>query len=219
MQRIATLDDISQGLDALCLIDPRLEKVRGMAGEVPLRLSQPGFASLASIIVSQQVSRASADAIFGRLTRLVDPLTPQAILAAGEDIFREAGLSRPKQRGLIAVARAVADGLDLDHLCLLDAAEAIAAMTKVPGIGPWTAEVYLLFAAGHPDIFPARDVALQSAVGHALGIDPRPPEKTLIRLAESWSPWRGVASRLFWAYYRETRGRDGAPPAEIRKNA
>lgn len=212
MQRIATLDDVSQGLDALCLLDPRLEKVRGMAGEVPLRLSEPGFRSLASIIVSQQVSRASADAIFGRLTKLVDPLTPQAILAADEAIFREAGLSRPKQRGLIAVAQAVVDGLDLDHLCLLDTAEAIAAMTKVSGIGLWTAEVYLLFAAGHPDVFPARDVALQSAVGHALGIDPRPPEKTLIKLAESWSPWRGVASRLFWAYYRETRGRDAAPP-------
>ena len=213
MQRIATLDDISQGLDALCLLDPRLAKVRGMAGEVPLRLSEPGFGSLASIVVSQQVSRASADAIFGRLTKLVDPLTPQAILAADEAIFREAGLSRPKQRGLIAVAQAVVDGLDLDHLCLLDAAEAITAMTKVAGIGPWTAEVYLLFAAGHPDVFPARDIALQTAVGHALGIDPRPPEKTLIQLAESWSPWRGVASRLFWAYYRELKGRDAAPPA------
>jgi DNA-3-methyladenine glycosylase II len=213
MQRIASLDDIAQGLDALCLLDPRLEKVRGMAGEVPLRLSEPGFRSLASIVVSQQVSRASADAIFGRLTKLVDPLTPHAVLAADEQIFREAGLSRPKQRGLIAVARAVVDGLDLDHLCLLDAAEAITAMTAVPGIGAWTAEVYLLFAAGHPDVFPARDVALQSAVGHALGIDPRPPEKTLIRLAESWSPWRGVASRLFWAYYRELKGRDAAPPA------
>ncbi|TIP57665.1 MAG: DNA-3-methyladenine glycosylase 2 family protein [Mesorhizobium sp.] len=213
MQRIATLDDISQGLDALCLLDPRLEKVRGMAGEVPLRLSEPGFRSLASIIVSQQVSRASADAIFGRLTKLVDPLTPQAILAADEAIFREAGLSRPKQRGLIAVAQAVVDGLDLDQLCLLDATQAITAMTRVSGIGPWTAEVYLLFAAGHPDVFPARDVALQSAVGHALGIDPRPPEKTLIQLAESWSPWRGVASRLFWAYYRELKGRDATPPA------
>lgn len=213
MQRIATLDDVERGLDALCLIDPRLGKVRGMAGEVPLRLSEPGFRSLASIIVSQQVSRASADAIFGRLTKLVDPLTPRAILAAGEDMFREAGLSRPKQRGLIAVAQAVADGLDLHHLCSLDAVEAIARMTAVPGIGPWTAEVYLLFAAGHPDIFPARDVALQSAVGQALGIDPRPAEKTLIALAESWSPWRGVASRLFWSYYRETRGRDAAPPA------
>ena len=218
MQRIASLDDIAAGLDALCLIDPRLEKVRGMAGEVPLRLSEPGFGSLASIIVSQQVSRASADAIFGRLTRLVD-LTPEGILGAGEDIFREAGLSRPKQRGLIAVAEAVAAGLDLDHLCSLEAGEANAAMTAVPGIGPWTAQCYLLFAAGHPDVFPARDVALQTAVGHALGIDPRPPEKTLIQLAESWSPWRGVASRLFWAYYRELKGRDAAPPVELAKKA
>ncbi|CCV05168.1 conserved hypothetical protein [Mesorhizobium metallidurans STM 2683] len=213
MQRIANLDDIAEGLDALCLIDPRLERVRCMAGEVPLRLSEPGFRSLASIVVSQQVSRASADAIFGRLTKLVDPLTPQAILVAGEDTFREAGLSRPKQRGLVAIAQAVADGLDLNHLCSLDAPQAITAMTAVPGIGPWTAEVYLLFAAGHPDVFPARDIALQTAVGHALGIDPRPPEKTLIQIAESWSPWRGVASRLFWAYYRETRGRDATPPA------
>ena len=217
MRRISTLDDISAGLDALCEIDPRLEQVREVAGEVPLRLSEPGFASLVSIIVSQQVSRASADAIFGRLARLVDPLTPQGLLGGGEDMFRQAGLSRPKQRTLLAIAKAVENGLDLDHLCGLDAEEAIRQMTVVSGIGPWTAEVYLLFSAGHPDIFPARDVALQSAVGHALGIAPRPSEKALIQLAESWAPWRGVASRLFWAYYRETRGRDGAPPAQILK--
>lgn len=213
MQRIVTLDDISRGLDALVALDPRLEAVRAAAGEVPLRLSEPGFHSLASIIVAQQVSRASAEAIFGRLTGLLDPLTAEAVLAADEAVFRDAGLSRPKQRGLLAVAQAVADGLDLHHLCLLDAGEAIAALTAVPGIGPWTAECYLLFAAGHPDVFPARDVALQSAVGHALGIAPRPPEKALIGLAESWSPWRGVASRLFWAYYRELKGRDAAPAA------
>jgi DNA-3-methyladenine glycosylase II len=213
MQRIATLDDVARGLDALVALDPRLAAVRGRAGAVPLRLSEPGFESLASIIVSQQVSRASADAIFGRLTGLLDPLTPQAVLDAGEAVFREAGLSRPKQRGLLAAAQAVAGGLDLHHLCSLDAGEAIAALTAVPGIGPWTAECYLLFSAGHPDVFPARDVALQSAVGHALGIDPRPPEKTLIRIAESWAPWRGVASRLFWAYYREMKGRDATPIA------
>ncbi|MHA6645062.1 DNA-3-methyladenine glycosylase family protein [Mesorhizobium sp. A623] len=213
MQRIATLDDIGNGLDALCLLDPRLKAVRDKAGEVPLRLSKPGFHSLASIVISQQVSRASADAIFGRLTRLVDPLTPLAILASGEAVFREAGLSRPKQRGLVAVAQAVADGLDLNHLCSLDAEEAMALLVAVPGIGPWTAEVYLLFAAGHPDIFPARDVALQTAVGHALGVAPRPPEKALITIAESWSPWRGVAARLFWAYYRELKGREAVPPA------
>jgi DNA-3-methyladenine glycosylase II len=219
MRRIATPVDIAEGLDALCIIDPRLAAVRAIAGEVPLRLSAPGFASLASIIVSQQVSRASADAIFGRLTKLIDPLTADALIAAGEGVFRQAGLSRPKQRALLAVSEAVRDGLDLHHLCGLEAEDAIGRMTAVSGIGPWTAQVYLLFSAGHPDVFPARDVALQSAVGHALGIDPRPGEKALIALAESWSPWRGVASRLFWAYYRETRGRDGAPPAEIPQKA
>lgn len=219
MRRITSLDDISEGLDALCTIDPRLGDVRALAGEVPLRLSEPGFVSLVSIIVSQQVSRASADAIFGRLIGILDPLTPLALLEAGEAVFREAGLSRPKQRTLLAVSEAVRDGLDLHHLCGLDAAEAIGHMTAVPGIGPWTAEVYLLFAAGHPDIFPARDVALQTAVGQALGMEPRPGEKALIALAESWAPWRGVAARLFWSYYRETRGRDGAPPSKMPKKA
>ena len=219
MRRISTLSDVLAGLDALCEADPRLGAVRAVAGEVPLRLSQPGFASLASIIVSQQVSRASADAIFSRLTRLVDPLTPETILAAGEAMFREAGLSRPKQKTLLAISLAVRDGLDLDHLCGLEAEDAIRRMVAVPGIGPWTAECYLLFSAGHPDIFPARDVALQSAVGQALGLSPRPGEKALAALAESWAPWRGVAARLFWAYYRETRGRDAAPPAQTHEKA
>ena len=122
-------------------------------------------------------------------------------------------LGTPKQRAVLAVSEAVGNGLDLSKLCDLDAEAAISAMTAVSGIGPWTAQVYLLFAAGHPDIFPAGDVALQSAVGHALGIDPRPGEKALIGIAESWTPHRGVASRLFWAYYREIKGREGAPPS------
>jgi DNA-3-methyladenine glycosylase II len=217
MKRISGLDDIAEGLNALCAADPRLAAVRAIAGDVPLRLSEPGFGSLASIIVSQQVSRASADAIFGRFVKLVDPLTPEGVLGAGEAIFREAGFSRPKQRAMIAAADAVADGLDLIHLCDLDADDAIRHLTAVPGIGLWTAEVYLLFSAGHPDIFPARDVALQSAVGHALGLESRPGEKVLIGIAESWSPWRGIASRLFWAYYRETRGRDAVPIAQAPK--
>jgi DNA-3-methyladenine glycosylase II len=211
MRRIQSPRDISDGLDALCVIDSRLALVRSMAGEIPLRLSEPGFESLASIIVSQQVSRASADAIFDRLLKLVDPLTPEGLLSAGEGVFREAGLSRPKQKTLLAIARAVADGLDLHHLCGLEAVEAITRMTAISGIGPWTAQCYLLFAAGHPDVFPARDVALQAAVGHAFGLESRPGEKTLIAMAESWAPWRGVASRLFWAYYREWKGREAAP--------
>jgi len=180
---------------------------------VPLRRTDPGFASLASIIVAQQVSRASADAIFGRFTALVDPLTPQGVIAAGDKVFRAAGFSGPKQKALLAAAEAVEAGLDLTGLCALPAGEAVRRLTAVPGVGLWTAEVYLLFAAGHPDIFPARDVALQAAVGHALGLESRPAEKALAALAELWAPWRGVAARLFWAYYRAIKGRDAVAVA------
>jgi DNA-3-methyladenine glycosylase II len=162
-----------------------------MAGEVPLRLSQPGFASLASIVVSQQVSRASAAAIFGRLARLVDPLTAEGVLAAGEEIFRQAGLSRPKQRALLAIAEAVArDELDLGRLCGLDPAEAMRSLTAVHGIGAWTAEVYLLFAAGHPDIFPAGP---RSPSGRQ---DPRQARRAVVAVA--WRrrpPVLGLLSR------------------------
>jgi DNA-3-methyladenine glycosylase II len=212
VQRISGPDDISEGLAALVLLDPRLVAVVKVAGEVPSRLTEPGFASLVSIVVSQQVSRASADAIMGRLAALVVPLDATGILAGGEDALRSAGLSRPKQKTVLALAATVARGeIDLDHMTRIGADEAMARLTALHGIGPWTAEVYLLFCAGHPDIFPAHDVALQSAVGHALGIEPRPSAKALYGLAESWAPWRGVAARLFWAYYRDMRGRDALP--------
>ena len=212
MRRIVTPDDIAEGLDALTRRDPRLAAVAAIAGPVPLRLAEPGFASLAGIVIGQQVSRASADAMSARLAALVDPLDAPGVLAGGEDILRAAGLSRAKQATLLGLARAVTvDRLDLHRLTGLEAAESIARLTALRGIGPWTAEVYLLFCAGHPDIFPARDVALQSAVGHALGIAPRPAEKALSALAESWAPWRGVAARLFWAYYRTMHGREAAP--------
>lgn len=213
MRRIESHEHIAEGIEALKRLDPRLGAVAAVAGEVPLRLSRPGFASLAGIVLGQQVSRASADAMAARLMRLVDPLDAVGVLAGGEEALRAAGLSRAKQATLLAVAHAVVhDGLDLDRLVDQDAAVAMARLTALRGIGPWTAEVYLLFCAGHPDIFPARDVALQSAVGHALTITPRPGERDLGRLAESWAPWRGVAARLFWAYYRRMHGRDAAPP-------
>lgn len=212
MRRIVTADDIEEGLEALCRADPRLVAVREFAGQVPLRLTPPGFASLVSIVVSQQVSRASAEAIFGRLARLADPLVPGTLLAGGEDLYRAAGLSRPKMRTLDALSAAVVEGrLDVEALSAIDAAEAIARLTAISGIGPWTAECYLLFCAGHPDVFPARDVALQSAVAHGLGFGERPGDKALAALAESWSPWRGVASRLFWAYYARMKGKEAVP--------
>jgi DNA-3-methyladenine glycosylase II len=214
MKRIETHADIETGLAALTVLDPRLAPVIAGAGEVPLRRLAPGFASLCSIIVSQQVSRASADAIHSRLCRIVDPLTPRRLLDAGPPALAQAGLSRPKQRTLLSLAaRVCEEGLDLDELCILPAEVAMARLIALPGIGPWTAEIYLLFCAGHPDIFPARDLALRIAIGHALGHGARPDHREVARIAESWAPWRGVAARLFWAHYRETRGRDAAPAA------
>lgn len=212
MVRIDTLTDIEAGLDALLLIDPRLEQIRAKAGTLPLRRSEPGFESLASIIVAQQVTTASAAAIWARLKTHIDPLTPENYLACGEDAWRLAGLSRPKQKTFQHVCAAILDGrLDLYGLCELPADEAIATMSAINGIGPWTAEVYLLFSAGHVDVFPAGDVALQSAVGHALGHESRPDAKALRLLAADWAPWRGVAARLFWAYYATIRGREATP--------
>jgi DNA-3-methyladenine glycosylase II len=209
---VDTLADIERGLAHLRGTDPRLVAVIDASGDIPLRRSEPGFESLASVIVSQQVSKQSAAAIWGRLTALIDPLDPRSFLAGGEEAWRKAGLSRPKQRTLVAVSEAVLEGrLDLEHMCRIDGETALAEMTAIKGIGPWTAEVYLLFAAGHPDIFPAGDVALQAAVAEAFALPQRPGDRELRQIAESWSPWRGVAARLFWAFYAARRGRAVMP--------
>lgn len=212
MNRIASEADIEAALDALCSADRRLHAVREEAGKVPLRLAPPGFASLVSIIIAQQVSRASADAIHGRFVRLLGEPEPEAVLSADEQVFRTAGVSRPKQKTLLAAAEAVAAGrLDLHGLCEAEPQEAVAAMTAVPGIGPWTAECYLLFAAGHPDIFPVGDIALQAAATEAFGLPSRPAGRPFAALAAPWSPHRSTAARLLWAYYGRQRGRDVMP--------
>jgi DNA-3-methyladenine glycosylase II len=212
--RIDTIDDVARGVAALCGMDARLAAIVPTAGEVPLRRTAPGFASLASIIISQQVSRASADAMFGRLVVIVDPLDAANVLAGGTEPLREAGLSRPKQAALMAAAQAVEQGdIDLFGLCECAPDEALAQLVAIHGIGEWTAQIYLLFAAGHPDIFPAKDLALQVAVGEIFGLAERPDDRQTRQLSESWSPWRGVAARLLWAHYRNLKGRDALPAA------
>ncbi len=212
MRVIAAEADIVEGLSHLARADPRLVPAIAVAGPVPLRLSSADFSGLASIIVSQQVSKASADAIFGRLSTLLDPLDAVSLGQADDELLRQAGLSRPKQRTLRNIAAAVCEGdLDLGGLCVLAPSDAIAQMTCINGIGPWTAEIYLLFCAGHADIFPAGDLALQEAARMILGMEARPSEKALREIASAWSPWRGVASRLLWAYYAAEKGREGAP--------
>lgn len=204
--------DVAAALDALATADERLVPVMAIAGPVPLRRRAGGFEGLAEIIVSQQVSKASAEAIWGRLVQEVAPLSAETLLGCDDDALRRAGLSRPKQKTLRAVAQALSEGFDLDAAARLDGKDAIAAMTALHGIGPWTAEVYLMFCCGHPDLFPARDVALQNAVQHAFGLKERPDEKALYALSERWAPWRATAARLFWAYYAAIRdGKEATP--------
>lgn len=205
MRPIETQADIATALGELALADPRLARIIAAAGEIPLRREPGGFRGLARVVTAQQISTIAAAAIWERLVAAVGPFTPANFLEAGEDIYRAAGLSRPKVAILTGLARACADGFDPDGLHDLSAEDAIAAMVALKGIGRWTAESYLLFCAGHPDIFPAGDLALQSAVHRGLGLRTRPDEKRLRTLAEKWTPWRGVAARLFWAYYREQR--------------
>jgi len=178
-------------------------------GPPPLRLREPGFAGLAAIIVSQQVSVASASAIFARLSARLAPLDAHGVMAADDEALRACGLSGPKIRALRSVARAVAEGLDLGALGALDAVEAHRALVAVSGIGPWTADIFLLFCLGHPDAFPAGDLALQEAARLALGLETRPDARRLEAIAERWRPWRGVAARMLWAYYRQAKQRSG----------
>lgn len=212
MRRIDSARDVEAGLAALAALDSRLAQAIDVAGPVPLRRKPPGFAALAEIILSQMVSKASASALWTKLEAAAGDISPEAILRLGPEVHRAAGLSRAKSETLCRVSEAVLAGdLDLEELCAVEGGQAIAAMTAIKGVGPWTAEVYLLFCAGHPDVFPAGDVALQSAAAQVLGLDVRPQPKALYRLAEPWSPWRGVAARLLWAYYASVMRRDATP--------
>jgi DNA-3-methyladenine glycosylase II len=211
-RRIDTEADIEAGLIALLAVDPRLEPVAARAGRLPLRRRPGGFAGLASIVVSQQVSTASANAIWGRVAAAYEPFTPQALIRARATRLAGLGLSAPKIRALKEIAKAIADGrLDCDALPDLPADAAHAALCAVHGIGPWTADIYLLFCLGHPDAWPAGDLALQEAARLAFALPVRPSAKESIVLADPWRPWRGVAARLLWAYYRAVKQRDPVP--------
>lgn len=205
MKPIETERDVARGLKALIAADPRLGPVAEIAGPLPLRRRSGGFEGLAGIVTAQQISDAAADSIWARLKASVDPFTAETFVATPEETLRAAGLSGPKIRTLTGIAAAAADGFDLIAVHDMPADRAMSTMTALKGIGPWTAEIYLLFCVGHPDIFPAGDLALQNAAMDGLGLRKRPDEKRLRQIAGKWSPWRGVAARLFWAYYRRRR--------------
>jgi DNA-3-methyladenine glycosylase II len=221
---IHTEADLDAALAALGEADPRFVPLIAEAGRPPLRRRSDGFAGLAAIIVAQQLSTASANAIWGRLAAAFEPLDPEAILRARPARLARLGLSAPKIRALKEIARAVKRGnLPLAALGELAAEDAHAALTAVHGIGPWTADIYLLACLGHADAWPAGDLALQEAARVAFALPARPTAKEMLALAESWRPWRAVAARILWSYYRvaataaKSSAKAGQPKRKARK--
>ena len=201
---------LAAALAGLQALDPEtVGAMLAVGGPPPLRWREPGFAGLVGIIVSQQVSVASANAMVARLQAAFSPLDAASVLAAEEATLKACGLSQAKMRALKALAEATTNGLDLAGLAALEAEAAHDALIAVKGVGPWTADLFLLFCLGHPDAFPAGDLALQEAARLALGLGKRPDARKLEQIAERWRPLRGVAARLLWAYYRGVKRRAG----------
>ncbi|MDH7799703.1 MULTISPECIES: DNA-3-methyladenine glycosylase 2 family protein [unclassified Beijerinckia] len=217
--RIASEEALAAALEQLKVIDPKIVgHMLAAAGHPPLRKREPGLEGLLGIVISQQVSTASARAIFARFRSRFGAFDATEIAAASDDDLRGCGLSGPKIRTMRAVCETVASGaIDLAGLVDLPAEEAHARLIALKGIGPWTADIYLLFCIGHPDILPVGDLALQEAAKLALGLKKRPDQKKLAHVGQRWRPWRGVAARLLWAYYASVKQR-AVDPASVLKS-
>jgi DNA-3-methyladenine glycosylase II len=201
---------LAAALAGLSAADADLARAVATVGPLPDRRRAPSFETLIRILVDQQLSVAAANAIWSRLATAAatNPVTPESLLRLRPARMRKAGLSRPKVTYCREIARAVASGaLDLDRIGRMEDGEAMVELTTIKGIGRWTAEIYLLFALGRTDIWPAQDVALQHAVGQLKALTARPTVKEMDALAEPWRPHRGAAARLLWAYYRFLRVR------------
>lgn len=213
VQRIIEAEaDIAEGVAALRRACPVMSKVHDAAGHPPLRRREAGFEGLARIIVGQQLSVASAAAIWARTFAAVQPFTPERLLSLSDAELGKAGLSRPKIRTLRAVSQACVDGLDLVALAEASDEDVHARLTEVNGIGPWTADIYLMFCLGRADAWASGDLALQIAAQQAFGLEERPTRDELQALAERWRPWRGVAARLLWAFYAVAKQQKSAVP-------
>jgi DNA-3-methyladenine glycosylase II len=196
---------VAEGAAWLAAREPRFAVALEQTGPLPLRRRADGFAALLDAIVSQQVSVASANAIWARLDAA--GLTDQAAMSvADDDALRAVGLSRQKMRYARALAQA---DLDFTALRVAPTDNVIATLVALPGIGTWTAEIYAMFSLGRADVFAPGDLALQEAARDLFSLEARPSEKALRAMAEQWSPWRSVAARLLWSYYRIAKAREG----------
>lgn len=202
---IETDDCVVEGAVWLAAQDPRFAAALDLTGPLPLRRRPDGFAQLLSAIVSQQVSVASANAIWGRM-QAAKLTGPRKIAKASDDDMRAVGLSRQK----IRYARALAEArIDYAALRVMPDGEVMKVLTEVPGIGVWTAEVYAMFSLGRADVFAPGDLALQESARLLFDLPERPRDRVFRQMAEDWSPWRSVAARLLWAYYRVAKDREG----------
>jgi len=214
-----TQADLEEAVRTLVKRDPRLQVILDIAGMPSLRRREPGFVGLAHIVCGQQLSTASAAAIWRRVTAAFDPLHHEAVRRARTDRLGRLGLSAAKIKTLKNIARELAaERLNLDVLAEEDADAAHHTLTALPGIGPWTADVYLLFCLGHGDAWPAGDLAVQEAVKIGLGLKTRPTEKQMAPIAEPWRPLRGAAAHLWWRYYRAVKKREGVIAGEAKAN-
>ena len=208
--RFESQTDLEDAMQALVAQDPRLKPILAQTGMPALRQREPGFAGLAHIVCGQQLSTASAAAIWARLSAAFDPFDPAAIRKARADRLGRLGLSAAKIKTLKFIARELAaERLNLEVLANEDVDAAHNALTALHGIGPWTADIYLLFCLGHGDAWPAGDLAVQEAMKIGLGLKERPTSKQMAPLAEPWRPYRGAAAHLWWAYYRVAKKREG----------
>ena len=216
MRRIRTEKDLQEGVAALVGSCAHMARVHALSGDPPLRRRPAGFEGLSRVIVGQQLSVASANAIWGRLVARVQPFTAVSLLAVPQAELLAAGLSAVKTATLMRLAEAIASGgLDLDALSDTPETAIHERLTKIKGIGPWTADIYILFCLGRPDAWSPGDLALQHAVRDALDLDERPTPKSMVELAEAWRPWRAVAARLLWSYYVLRRRKDQNTPSAL----
>lgn len=195
-------------IGALGRLDADFAGIEDRAGPLPWRRRDPGFAGLLRTICEQMISNQAAAAIWGRLSALPGALQPAGLLALDDDALRSAGLSRPKVLHVRALAGAVIDGR-LDFAALREAPDdaAVAALSAIPGLGPWTAQVHLVFGFERPDVFPTGDVALAASVAHLKSLPERPKPRALVEMALAWSPYRSLAARLLWHHWRHATGR------------
>jgi DNA-3-methyladenine glycosylase II len=202
-----SVDQLHAALAALGAAEPAFAAAMAQVGLPQPRISERGYATLLRTIVGQQVSVASANAVWRRLDEALGGASdPALLLAASDEMLRGAGLSRQKSGYARSLAGLVTSGeLDLAALPEEDEA-AIAALTRIKGIGRWSAEIYLLFAEGRPDIWPAGDLAVQIGVGRLMGLAERPSEKQVRQIAEGWRPHRGAAAIFTWHHYNSDLG-------------